>query len=688
MEVPMSRFWSRFRPRSIAIRLLLWFLIISLVPAGVLTAITYWISSRSLETTVRDRLRVISQAKANALERYAKERRGDATIIGRAPGIYQAVTRLAKLRETMPADSPEYVAEMTRARDVLPNYSETYGYPNIMLFAINGDLLLRLRADLDIGSNLLTGRLKDSELADSFHRSLSLLQVVVSDFQVYPGRTEAVGYVAGPISDADGLLAGVVVLELSNPELFRSFKDYMGLGKTGETILAKLNGDQVVFVAPTRQDPNAAFRRVVRLGASKSQGIQRAVQGGRGYGEVVNYAGTPVVSVWSYLPSYRWGMVVQQDRKEAYALVGQLRMVMIVLLVVTAIVVVLVARAIALSLSRPIRIAAQVAENVASGDLTTTVDIHAWGETGQLLDAIRKMTDDLRSLIGRIQRSSVTLMSTATEIAATSRQQEQTIHDHGASTNQAVAAVKEISATSHELLKTMNEVNAVAGETATMAADGQGNLAGMDKTMRQLVDSTSSISSKLSVISERAANINLVVTTITKVADQTNLLSINAAIEAEKAGEYGLGFLVVAREIRRLADQTAVATLDIERMVKEMQYSVSAGVMEMDKFSDQVRQGVGEVSHIREQLGQIIDAVQALTGRFDQVTDGMRAQSQGAEQIREAMLRLSDGANQTAVSLREFNSATTHMREAIGGLKDEVSRFTLDGPSSGGTRVG
>ena len=204
----------------------------------------------------------------------------------------------------------------------------------------------------------------------------------------------------------------------------------------------------------------------------------------------------------------------------------------------------------------------------------------------------------------------------------------------------------------------------------------------MDRTMRQLADSTDSIGSKLSVISERAANINLVVTTITKVADQTNLLSINAAIEAEKAGEYGLGFLVVAREIRRLADQTAVATLDIERMVKEMQYSVSAGVMEMDKFSDQVRQGVGEVGQIGDQLGQIIAAVQGLTERFDQVTEGMRVQSQGAEQIREAVVRLSEGANQTSVSLREFNKATDHLREAVGGLKEEVSRFPATRPPS------
>ena len=200
-------------------------------------------------------------------------------------------------------------------------------------------------------------------------------------------------------------------------------------------------------------------------------------------------------------------------------------------------------------------------------------------------------------------------MSTATEIAATSRQQEQTVYDYGASTNEAAAAVKRD--LGHQPGAAQDDERGQRGRRPDRAAwpsTGQESLAGMDRTMRQLAESTGSIGSKLSVISERAANINLVVTTITKVADQTNLLSINAAIEAEKAGEYGLGFLVVAREIRRLADQTAVATLDIERMVKEMQYSVSAGVMEMDKFSEQVRQGVGEVGQIGDQLGQIIAA--------------------------------------------------------------------------------
>jgi methyl-accepting chemotaxis protein WspA len=370
-------------------------------------------------------------------------------------------------------------------------------------------------------------------------------------------------------------------------------------------------------------------------------------------------------------------MVVKQDIDEAFELVYQQRQLVAFLLAATILAVGGLALWLARTITRPIREAALVTDRVASGDLSVNCDSQASGEAGLLLQAVRKMIQDLRSLIGKIQRSSISLLSTATEIAATSRQQEQSILDYSASTNQAAAAVNEISATSRELLKTMNEVNQLANQTSQMASTGQQGLAGMDQTMRQLAESTSSIGSKLSVISERAVNINLAVTTITKVADQTNLLSINAAIEAEKAGEYGLGFLVIAREIRRLADMTAMATLDIERMVKEMQYSVSAGVMEMDKFSEQVRKVVGEVGQIGGQLGQIISGAQGLHHRFDQVTEGMRVQSQGAEQIREAMSRLSEAANQTSGSLREFKQATETLREAVGGLKDEVSRFTL-----------
>ena len=127
------------------------------------------------------------------------------------------------------------------------------------------------------------------------------------------------------------------------------------------------------------------------------------------------------------------------------------------------------------------------------------------------------------------------------------------------------------------MVRTMTEVAEAAEQSAALAGSGQAGLTQMEETMLRVMDATGSINAKLAVLNEKAGNITQVVTTITRVADQTNLLSLNAAIEAEKAGEYGRGFSVVATEIRRLADQTAVATYDIEQMVKEIQSAVSAG---------------------------------------------------------------------------------------------------------------
>jgi methyl-accepting chemotaxis protein WspA len=662
---------------SISTRLLLWFLAMSLIPCGLLTALISFNATQSLKKSVRQGLMAIADAKAAQLETFVRERRADMNMASRSITLVDSIPRLAEARRKESLDSPAYLELVKPVRRFVENFVSSFGYSSAYLFDTDGTLLFQFNSDLNLGSNILTGPLKDSELAEVFDRVRTLLQSEVSDYQLYSGHNEPAAFIATPIFSSLGKIVGFMAFELENKQVFHVFKDYSGLGDTGEAMVAIRQGQEFTYVAPPRYSPDAAFKYRGQFDGANATAMQHAVKGERGYGEGLDYRGHPVVAAWSYLPSYRWGMVVKQDLDEAFELVNKQRTMILVLLAVTTLVVIAIARWLSRTITRPIREAAYVTEQVASGDLAVSCESSAPGEAGLLLQAIRKMIADLRSLIGKIQRSSITLLSTATEIAATSRQQEQAVFDYSASTNQAAAAVHEISATGNELLKTMNEVNEVATQTARMASIGQASLAGMDHTMRQLAESTGSIGSKLSVISERAANINLVVTTITKVADQTNLLSINAAIEAEKAGEYGLGFLVVAREIRRLADMTAVATLDIERMVKEMQYSVSAGVMEMDKFSEQVRQVVGEVGQIGTQLGQIISGVQSLHERFDQVTEGMRVQSQGADQIREAMSRLSEAASRTSLSLREFNKATESLREAVGGLKEEVSRFSL-----------
>lgn len=329
------------------------------------------------------------------------------------------------------------------------------------------------------------------------------------------------------------------------------------------------------------------------------------------------------------------------------------------------------------AITRPLSRLVAVLDVVRQGDFSHKVDLQRDDEFGLLAMGFNNMTDDLTLLISQAQKSSIQVNTSITEIAATSKQQQATASEIAATTTEISATSKEISATSRELGKTMDEISTVAEQTAVLAGSGQDGLSRMEETMLHVVEAATSINSKLAVLNIKAGNINQVVVTITKVADQTNLLSLNAAIEAEKAGEYGRGFSVVANEIRRLADQTAVATYDIEQMVKEIQSAVSAGVMGMDKFSEEVRRGMQEMQQVGSQLSQIIKDVQALVPQFETVNEGMQAQSTGAEQISEALGQLGEAAQQTVESLRQSGMAIDELNLASGTLRSSISRFKL-----------
>jgi methyl-accepting chemotaxis protein len=329
------------------------------------------------------------------------------------------------------------------------------------------------------------------------------------------------------------------------------------------------------------------------------------------------------------------------------------------------------------SITEPIRAAVSAAERVAAGELDFQVVASGTDETGLLLAAIQKMTRSLNSLIGQVQRSGLQVTTSTTEIAASARQLEVTMARQAASTDRASAKSGEISQQALQLLQTMTEVASFGSHTADLASSGRTGLVSMQRRMEDLVGATAGISGRLSAISEKAGNISEVIATITRVADQTNLLSLNAAIEAEKAGDAGRGFSVVASEIRHLADQTAVATLDIEQTVIEMQAAVAEGVHDTSSFSSEVGACVEDIAQVVEELEAIISQVQALTPRFEAVNGSMQAQADAARQISGIMTQLSQGAQHTSASVAEFNKATQQLHEAASALRDEVSRFRV-----------
>lgn len=331
-----------------------------------------------------------------------------------------------------------------------------------------------------------------------------------------------------------------------------------------------------------------------------------------------------------------------------------------------------------LPLKRQLPEVVNAAEAIADGNLTYSLaQTNDKTEVGQLLTAFQNMIKSLNDLISQAQRSGIQISTSTTQIAAAGKQLEATVNEQFASMNEVNATARQIAMTAGTLARSMDDVVRTAQETTNAASESQTNLDKIQSAMQKLAYTTSSISSKLKVMDEKANNINTVVTTITKVADQTNLLSLNAAIEAEKAGEYGAGFAVVAREIRRLADQSAVATLEIEQMVKEMQSSVSGGVIEVDKFRGEVKQYVDEVGNVSQQITNFITEVQGLAPRFVTVSQSMDEQYRGAEQISTAIAQLRDASQQTVQSIQETNYALTQLDDATRGLQREISQFKV-----------
>jgi methyl-accepting chemotaxis protein WspA len=406
------------------------------------------------------------------------------------------------------------------------------------------------------------------------------------------------------------------------------------------------------------------------------------------------------IAAMTYFAPWDWVITASIDEDEYHSAVSGVKKsveTLMIELVVAGILALAVALAIAFGLSskltRPLTLLTSLASKIASGDMAAAKsDLSARDlaetngngrkpdsadETGELLHSFRTMTHTLDGLIGQVQRSGIQVTASATQIAASARQLEAAIAEQAASTREVSGTTKQISATSTELLRSITNVSDAVSETAARAESGRTDLSRMETEMRSLAKATASVSSRLNIINDRAAKISTVITTINHVSEQTTLLSLNAAIEAEKAGEYGRGFSVVAREISRLADQTAAATQDIEVVVKEMQSSVSTGVMEMDKFSEEVRRRVEDVNTIGDQLGGMIDCVRALGPEFEAAREGMNAQNQGAQQISEATLQLSQTADQTRESLTEFKDAAEQLNAAVQGLQGQVSRFRL-----------
>jgi len=296
-------------------------------------------------------------------------------------------------------------------------------------------------------------------------------------------------------------------------------------------------------------------------------------------------------------------------------------------------------------------------------------------EVTLLFAAISTMITDLDRIMSRLRGASTQVSESNVRIVNSIEQLESIADIQATSSTSVRSKSEQICNTVKELARTMNTVSEMSTESAKLATSGIQGLDRIQRTMKTVHDASSDINEKLLIISEKAGAITQIITTITNVADQTNLLSLNAAIEAEKAGDYGVGFSIVASESRRLADQTAMAALEIETMILEMETAINDGVASVRNYYRLARESSDKTIRISNELAGLIEHSRDVVPHIETVNQGMQMQSRNAEQITDAMEQLNNTAIQVRDSLVEFGKITYQLNQAVDNLQ-RVSSFS------------
>lgn len=335
-------------------------------------------------------------------------------------------------------------------------------------------------------------------------------------------------------------------------------------------------------------------------------------------------------------------------------------------------------------MSRSIRSLARVANFQSRGDIAAAEKILSGkssvvAEFDELFKAVLLMARSLTRLISALKLRGEDVAERAGRISETSDTLDVIASEEAASTKNAASTGSKILGASEALNKNARGSAFEVSRTLDIARESGESLRLLKNNYDALTAASENVAGKLAVINGNVEKITGIVTTINEVSRQTNLLSLNASIEAEKAGEFGLGFAVVARQIRRLADKTSVASANIENIVRQMQSSVNSGVMEMDRFGAKMRQSSKIIMETADMLARAVSDIEAIGPQFEGIASGIGELSENARRISATMLELSDSSVRARDRISEFRAAVKSLGAVSVSVLEAVARFKIDG---------
>ncbi|NRA72594.1 MAG: response regulator [Gammaproteobacteria bacterium] len=376
-------------------KLLTILVLVALVPL----LVTEYLTIKSAEETQAmykmDSLDSILGQKITLLDQHIIREQERAQLLANTPKIIQSLPQLVKDFD-LDSLSDQYQETVNELTPFLSYYQQAGKLSDVYIIARNGNIVYSTRQGNDFGTNLTNGPYNRSQLASVMAQAIKQKSSTHSKFTHYAGDNNFFSaFVAAPIIDNNEVI-GVIALQIS-PEVFYDITlDYTALQDTGETVLAKLNGDQAVFISPLRFNSHASNEVKVAINSANGIPIQEAVQGINGKGFSVDYRDVPIIAAWRYLPKYNLGMVVKIDREEAFDAISQ-RQTFVMMVAISIIVPFLfIAFFISRGITRPIIKMVETTKAITNGDLEQHIPITSNDEIGQLAASINDMSSHIQ----------------------------------------------------------------------------------------------------------------------------------------------------------------------------------------------------------------------------------------------------------------------------------------------------
>ena len=358
---------------------------------------------------------------------------------------------------------------------------------------------------------------------------------------------------------------------------------------------------------------------------------------------------------------------------------GNVRIITIALLLAVVIFGIAAALWIARSITSALRATALTAALIAEGDLSQTVVVRSNDEVGDLAVAFNLMVGGLREMVREIRDGAQSLAAAASEIAASVTQQGSSTAEQAAAVNQTTATVDEVRVTGQQATQKAQAVATMAQRAAEVAAEGLETVEATITGMGELRSRVEAVAEQILALSEQTQQVGAIIATVEDLADQSNLLAVNAAVEAARAGDQGLGFAVVAQEVRRLAERSKTATVQVRTILTDIQRATNAAVLATEQGTKGAESGAQLVERAGHAIRQLAATIHESAESAQLIVASVGQQSAGMDQIAVAMANINQATADTAAGARQLQKAADNLNALAQRLTGLVNRYQPDG---------